>query len=89
MSKKFSIIKHLDISTLDNEIVRYQDENKENPYIFINKETIDDLECIAPLGSYEKFISCKNEMKCGVMAMYRGFKIYENNDLKYGEVELR
>lgn len=89
MSKKFSIIKHLDISTLDTEIVRYMDENKEKPYIFINKETIDDLECITSLGSYEKFISCKNKMECGVMAMYRGFKVYENNDLKYGEVELR
>lgn len=89
MSKKFSIIKHLDETKLLEEIERYINENEEDPYIFMNKEMVDDLERITPLGSYEKFISCKNEMKCGVMAIYKGFKIYENNDLKYGEVELR
>lgn len=56
----------------------------------MNKETISDLEyCASRLGSYEKFNSYENKMKSGVIAMYRGFKIYENNDLKYGEVELR
>lgn len=56
----------------------------------MNKETISDLEyCASQLGSYEKFDSYENKMKSGVIAMYRGFKIYENNDLKYGEVELR
>lgn len=89
MSNKFSIVRNLDESRLTKEIVRYVNENEEDPYIFMNKETIDDLECITPLGSYEKFDSCENKTKCGVMAIYRGFKIYENNDLKYGKVELR
>ena len=36
------------------------------------------LEYIAPLGSV------LNKSKNGIVAMYRGFKIYENDDLKYG-----
>lgn len=83
MSKKISIAKNLDESKLKEEIVKYMNGNEEEPYLFMNKETIDDLEYAAPLGSYE------NKMKCGVTAMYRGFKLYENNDLNYGEVELR
>lgn len=90
MSNKFSIVRNLDESRLTKEIVRYINENEDDPYIFMNKETISDLEyCASQLGSYEKFDSYENEMKSGVIAMYRGFKIYENNDLKYGEVELR
>lgn len=89
MSNKFSIVRNLDENRLTKEIVRYVNENEEDPYIFMNKKTIDDLEYIAPLGSYEKFNPCENKMRSGVIAMYRGFKVYENNDLKYGEVELR
>lgn len=90
MSNKFSIVRNLDESRLTKEIVRYVNENEDDPYIFMNKETISDLEyCASQLGSYEKFDSYENKMKSGVIAMYRGFKIYENNDLKYGEVELR
>lgn len=89
MSKKFSIIKHLDENRLTKEIVRYINENEEKPYIFMSKETIDDLEYNAPLGSYENFELCENKIKCGAIATYRGYYIYENNDLKYGEVELR
>lgn len=90
MSNKFSIVRNLDESRLTKEIVKYINENEDDPYIFMNKETISDLEyCASQLGSYEKFDSYENKMKSGVIAMYRGFKIYENNDLKYGEVELR
>ena len=89
MSKKFSIIESLNEVKLRNGIIQHVNENEEDPYIFMNRKTIDDLEYAAPLGSYEKFNSCEIKMKCGVIAMYRGFKIYENNDLKYGEVELR
>lgn len=90
MSNKFSIVRNLDESRLTKEIVRYVNENEDDPYIFMNKETISDLEyCASQLGSYEKFDSYENKMKSGVIAMYRGFKIYENNDLKYREVELR
>lgn len=89
MSKKFSIVKSLDESRLTKEIVIYVNENEENPYIFMSRETIDNLEYNAPLGSYEKFESCENKTKCGAIATYRGYYIYENNDLKYGEVELR
>lgn len=89
MSNKFSIVRNLDESRLTKEIVRYVNENKEDPYIFMNKETIDDLEYNAPLGSYGKFESCENKIKCGAIATYRGFNVYENNALKYGEVEIR
>ncbi len=90
MSKKFSIIESLNEVKLRNGIIQHVNENEEDPYIFMNKETISDLEyCASRLGSYEKFNSYENKMKSGVIAMYRGFKIYENNDLKYGEVELR
>lgn len=83
MSKKFSIIESLNEVKLRNGIIQHVNENEEDHYIFMNRKTIDDLEYIAPLGSYE------NKSKNGIVAMYRGFKIYENDDLKYGEVELR
>lgn len=89
MSNKFSIVRNLDENRLTKEIVRYVNENEDDPYIFMNKDTIDDLKYNTQLGSYEKFESCENKTKCGVMATYRGFNIYENNALKYGEVEIR
>lgn len=89
MSKKFSIVRELDEGRLTNEIIRHVNENEEDPYIFMSKETIEDLEYNGLLNSYEKFESCENKIRRGVIAVYRGCYIYENNDLKYGEVELR
>ena len=52
MSKKFSIIESLNEVKLRNGIIQHVNENEEDPYIFMNRKTIDDLEYIAPLGSY-------------------------------------
>ncbi len=87
MSKKFSIVKTLDESKLREELYIYMNEQQEEPYIFLNRETITELK--------SKYINLpcpliyRNIYRNGVIGTYQGFKVYENNDLKYGEVELR
>lgn len=61
MSKKFSIIESLNEVKLRNRIMQHVNENEEDPYIFMNRKTIDDLEYAASLGSYEKFIHVKSK----------------------------
>ena len=84
MSKKFSIVKSLDESKLQEELHIYLHEQEKDPYIFLNRETIKEL------GRSIK-IECPLHMSSNnsVVVKYYGFKVYENNDLKYGEVELR
>lgn len=83
MSKKFSMVKSLDESKLQEELRIYVNEHQEEPYIFLNRETIVELELKST--DLPRYLLNRN----GVISTYRGFKVYENNELKYGEVEIR
>ena len=86
MSKKFSITKtKIDINKLLNNIEDYSAINMVEPYIFINKDTIDELNLqvgYKPDGLW----STQSSSMCGY---FHGYKIFCDNTLKFGEVEIR
>ena len=90
MSKKFSIVRTIDFGKLDYEIDLYQAMTGEtNLYLFMNKDTIEAMTrhyeavCIRP---YEAARTARNEDCKGY---YCGYKVFVDNDLKFGEVEVR
>lgn len=81
---KFSILKEIDYNTLSKNIAIYQEANGEDPYLFISSETaraiLNDKQAINLVDALER--ANDSDSFCG-------FRIYRNNDLAYGEVELR
>ena len=88
MGERFSIVKTINIDKIFEEIDNYiMITGETNPYIFMNEDTskaIDDEVGIA------KWIdpSAKSNYK-GIEATFTGYKIFINNDLKFGIVEIR
>ena len=86
MSKKFSIIKaKIDINKLLNNIEEYSAVNMINPYLFMNKDTVDELISIVGYSPDGLFGSQSNYM-CGY---FQGHKVFCDNTLSFGEVEIR
>ena len=90
MSKKFSIVKTLDFGKLDYEIDGYMAMTGEkNPYLFMNKDTVDAIAsdheaiCVRP---YEAIFATHREDRKGY---YCGYKVFMDNELKFGEIEIR
>lgn len=57
-------------------------------YIFLNKETFDDL-CKLLNPNYDGSKRIKIDGKLGLLGNYQGCKMFEDNTLAYGEIELR
>lgn len=96
MSRKFSIITTINFDKLDNEISEYVQCNGHfDPYIFMSENTANAIEseCEIQLGFSAKEINSnvkpKGDIKNGVKGSYCGYKVFINNDLKYGIVEIR
>ena len=63
MSKKFSIVRtKIDISKLLNNIEEYSIINMVNPYLFMNKDTIDEL--ISQIGYKPDGLWVLNQVVC-------------------------
>lgn len=77
---KISILKAIDYERLDKSIAHYKEVNGENPYLFMNCETI---ETIASDIISVPFNTSKEA------DWYHDCRLYRNDDLEYGEVELR
>lgn len=94
MSKKFSIVKEIDLSKLNREINTFINETREtNPYLFMNNDTFN-----AIYKSTSSIFKASNTIGDGVnqirnsnkvIGVYQGFIIYRNDILSYGEVEIR
>ena len=86
MSKKFSIVRTIDFEKLDYEIGLYKATTDEmDPYIFMNKDAV-----YAIIGAYKMFSSCLYEnLSDDCKGYYRGCKVFVDNDLEFGEVEIR
>ena len=84
MSKTFSIVKTIDIDKIFDEIVNYAlNTDEEHPYVFMNKDTVAAI-------AREIEIPNVNDIKLnGIVARFKGYKVYLNNDLTFGEVEIR
>ena len=87
MSKKFSIIKTLDINKLDSEIEEYICINNEtNPYIFMSDETANAIiKQFDPMGLFDTKIKDKK----GHIASYTGYRLFIDDVKKYGDIEIR
>lgn len=86
MSKKFSIIKTMDTNKLHYEINNHiNNYDEDSPYIFMNIDTLEAIacECIPEI----ELRTC--EKPDGYVAQYESNKVFINNDLKFGEVEIR
>ena len=84
----FSIIKDLDIDKLFRTIEKYSiAKDIANPYLFMNQETINKL----PTESSEPFyyFSSSTSTTMGCVGHFCGCKVFRDNTLRYGEVEIR
>ena len=98
MNKKFSIATiNIDkiFKEIDNYINQhYSNKNYDNclPYLFMSEDTAKAIE--RECGIYNRpeydtqMLSNKNK-KSGIYAEFTGYKVYINNDLTYGVVEIR
>lgn len=95
MSRKFSIIKTIDLNKIDEQIKEYKMLHTfhDDPYLFMNKDTARRIEI--EVGSNNIIIdndTLANKIKNtkgGVYATYTDCKVFINNDLKFGIVEIR
>ena len=88
---KFSIVKEIDESILRKNMYEQQENVRNNigdenyyPYIFANKDTINKLvdQCKASVFDNARTSS-------GLVGYYLGNKVFEDDTLKFGEIELR
>ena len=86
MSKKFSIVRtKIDINKLLNNIEEYSIINMVKPYLFMNKNTIDEL--ILHVGyKPDGLLGAQSSSMCGY---FHGYKVFCDNTLSFGEVEIR
>lgn len=91
MAEKFSIVKQLDTEQLSEKIAYFAYENGHDPYIFANNATLEALK-----KPYEQEMKRIEFIDGGVLAKaegligkYQGYKMFEDNTLKFGEIELR
>lgn len=87
MSKKFSIVKSLDIDKLDKEIQEYiHISNNHNPYIFMSDATAEAIiRQFDPMGLFDTKIKDKK----GHIASYTGYRVFIDESKKYGDIEIR
>jgi hypothetical protein len=87
MSKKFFIVKKiLDAYELARKVSDYiYSTGETNPYIFMNRDTLD------VLSSQGFDICCNRSAKCAYtyVSEYEGYKVFTDNELSFGEVEIR
>ena len=88
MIGRFSILKSLDLEKIDKNIKIYESKTGNKPYLFMNKDTIYETFC----ECNENFVT-KKEFEFlnlyGKTGTYAGYKLFVNEDLEFGEVELR
>lgn len=89
----FSIVEKINKNKLNEKIAEFVYREGYEPYIFANKETIDILKepiesglhfVISPSGDARICIG-----KDCLVGKYQGNKMFENDTLKFGEIELR
>lgn len=85
MGKIINIAKELDTDILDREIMVYETFQQREPYIFVNHSMLETLDikfkCSGTLNKHNKMI---------YEAYYKNkYKVFNNEDLKFGEVEIR
>ena len=89
----FSIVDKINVNKLNTKIAEFVYREGHEPYIFANKETLDAL--VKPIEQELKFISASTGStriyvgKSCLVGKYQGNKMFEDDTLKFGEIELR
>ena len=90
----FSIIDKINVNKLNTKIAEFIHREGHEPYIFANKETLEELtnstineqiKCISSLPT----ITITTSYKGCFVGKYYGNKTFEDDTLKFGEIELR
>lgn len=87
MERKFSIVQTINLDELTKKIDEYQCCTGEtNPYIFMNKSTLDAIPTMYDtLYSLRQVCAKVN----GIAGYYNGYKVFRDDSLSFGEVEIR
>jgi len=87
VNRKFSIVKKIDMNELDKMIDEYQCFTGEmNPYLFMNKRTVD------AIATVDDNIYCPWQIRGnvnGITGYYHGYKVFRDDSLDFGDVEIR
>lgn len=87
----FSIVDKINVNKLNTKIAEFTYREGYEPYIFANKETLDAL--AKSIEQELKFISAAtgviSSFKTCLVGKYQGNKMFEDDTLKFGEIELR
>lgn len=89
MIERFSIINSLDVNKLAHKAYEYvRDTKGEKPYIFMSEDTAIAVERASGTIPFEIALS-QNRNKNGFIALFDGYKVFSNNDMKFGDIEIR
>ena len=87
----FSIVDKINVDKLNTKVAEFVDREGYEPYIFANKETLDAL--VKPIEQELKFVSAAtgavSSFKTCLVGKYQGNKMFRDDTLKFGEIELR
>lgn len=87
----FTIVDQINVDKLKMKVDEFIYRKGHRPYIFANKETLEAL--VKPIEQELKFVSAAtgavSSFKTCLVGKYRGDKMFEDDTLKFGEIELR
>lgn len=87
----FSIVDKINVDKLNMKVKEFIYRKGHRPYIFANKETLDAL--VKPIEQELKFVSAATNVttsfKNCFIGKYQDNKMFEDDTLKFGEIELR
>lgn len=89
----FSIVENINVDKLNTKVAEFVYREGHEPYIFANKETLDEL--VKPIEQELNFITSPTGStriyvgKSCLVGKYQGNEMYEDDTLKFGEIELR
>ena len=89
----FSIVEKINVDKLNTKVAEFVYREGHEPYIFANKETLDVL--VKPIEKELNFITSPTGStriyvgKGCLVGRYQGNKMFEDDTLKFGEIELR
>lgn len=87
----FSIVDKINVDKLNTKIAEFVYREGHEPYIFANKETLEAL--AKPIEQELKFVSAVTNVttsfKSCFIGKYQDNKMFRDDTLKFGEIELR
>lgn len=91
MAEKFSIVKQIDMTKLNEKLVEFFNVNGYFPKIFASNKTLEALskpyvQTMKRIEFIDGGVLTKAE---GLIGEYQGYKIFEDNALEFGDIELR